>query len=280
MPDGLPAHRAWRTLAGLALLLFAACHPVPLATVPMRTVRYDRPGSDRRCLVVFLHGRDDRPEDFARHGFLARLEERGARCDAVAADTHMGYFVDRSVGRRLEEDVVAPARAAGYREIWLVGISLGGLAALVHEREHPGEVAGMVLIAPYLGEGAPIDEIAAAGGVARWTPPETFAADDFVRPLWVYLKAAYAAPLKAAYATPGARPRTPLYLGLGRSDRFGAAQRLLADLLPPERVTTVPGGHRWGPWEELWRRFLDRGLLPGTTPRDGTVPPLRRGERR
>jgi len=270
MPDRRSSRPA-RSLAGLALL-FAACHPVPPATVPMRTVRWELPGSDRSCLVVLLHGRGDRPEDFARHGFLARLRERGARCDAVAADAHLGYFQDRSVGRRLEEDVVAPARAAGYRQIWMVGISLGGLAALVHEREHPGEVAGMVLLAPYLGEGPAIDEVAAAGGAARWTPPASFAADDFVRPLWAYLK--------AAYATPGPRRPAPLYLGLGRSDRFGAAQRLLAALLPPERVTIVPGGHRWGPWEELWRRFLDRGLLPGTTRRDGTVLPPKRGERR
>ncbi len=262
---------------GACALLAAAlssCHPVPPATVPMRTVRYDLPGSDRRCLVVLLHGRGDRPEDFARHGFLARLRERGARCDAVAPNAHLGYFLDRSLGRRLEEDVVAPARAAGYREIWMVGISLGGLAALVHEREHPGEVAGIVLIAPYLGEGPAIAEIAAAGGAARWTPPATFAADDFVRPLWAYLKSSYASP-------GGGTTAPPLYLGLGKSDRFGAAQRLLADLLPPERVTTVPGGHRWAPWEELWRRFLDRGLLPGTAgrARDGTVPPTR-GERR
>ncbi|HSC21181.1 MAG TPA: hypothetical protein VLC07_05590, partial [Solirubrobacterales bacterium] len=82
MPDGSLARRSSllpRALAGLALLLFfTACHPVPPAVVPMRTVRYELPGSDHACLVVLLHGRGDRPEDFARHGFLARLEERGA----------------------------------------------------------------------------------------------------------------------------------------------------------------------------------------------------------
>ncbi len=263
---------------GLALGL-ASCHPVPPATVPMRLVRYERPGSDRRCLVVLLHGRGDRPEDFARHGFLDRLRERHADCDAVAADSHLGYFADRSIGVRLEEDVVAPAHAAGYREIWLVGISLGGLGALIHESEHPGRVTGMVLIAPYLGEGPPIAEIAAAGGAARWTPPRAIAPDDFVRRLWLFLKAAYAAPRA------GALP--PVYLGLGANDRYRDAQRLLAQLLPPERVTTVPGGHRWGPWEALWRAFLDRGVLPGTTPgtarrsgeADGTVPRARGGRR-
>src|SRR5262249_11683225 len=97
--------------------------------------------------------------------------------------------------------------------------------------------------------------------------------------------------LKATYATPG-RDGPPIYLGYGRSDRYAAAQKLLADLLPPARVTTVPGGHRWAPWEDLWRAFLGRGVLPGTSrataaPKapavvvarvtDGTVPRTRRG---
>jgi pimeloyl-ACP methyl ester carboxylesterase len=225
--------------------------------------------------VVFLHGRGDQPEDFARHGFLDRLRQRRADCDAVAAGSHLGYFADRTIGRRIEEDVVAPAHAAGYREIWLVGISLGALGALIHEREHPGRVAGMVLIAPYLGEGEPIAEIAAAGGAARWTPPPAIPPDDFVRRLWAFLKAAYAAP---------ARPPTPVYLGLGADDRYRDAQRLLARLLPAERVTTVPGGHRWGPWEALWRAFLDRGVLPGLglgsgPGADGRVPRTRGGRR-
>jgi len=115
----------------------------------------------------------------------------------------------------------------------------------------------MVLIAPYLGEGQPIAEIAAAGGVARWTPPPAVAPDDYVRRPWTFLRTAYGAP------APGGRPPTPIYLGLGRDDRYGTAQRLLAELLPPERVTTVPGGHRWGVWETLWRAFLDRDVLPG-----------------
>jgi len=271
------AHGRPPLVAVLALFAIAACRPVPPVTVPMRTVRYERPGSDRRCLVVFLPGRGDRPEDFARHGFVDRLRASGADCDAVGADSHLGYLENRSIGTRLEEDVVAPARAAGYREIWLVGISLGALSALIHESDHPGRVAGIVLIAPYLGEwgeGKPLAEIAAAGGAAHWTPPPPAAppaADDYVRRLWIFLK--------ETYATPG-RAAAPLYLGYGRSDRYAAGQRLLAELLPPERVTTVPGGHRWGPWEALWRAFLARGVLPGTarTPAaDGTVPRTRGG---
>jgi pimeloyl-ACP methyl ester carboxylesterase len=296
MPDRQPPRsaRAHARAAALAVVLArglararASCHPVPPATVPMRLVRYERPGSDRRCLVVLLHGRGDRPEDFARHGFLDRLRERHADCDAIAADSHLGYFADRSIGTRLEEDVVAPAHAAGYREIWLVGISLGGLGALIHESEHPGRVTGMVLIAPYLGDGPPIAEIAAAGGAGRWAPPSPIAPDDFVRRLWLFLKATYAAPRVAGGAGAAGAP-IPIYLGHGRSDRFAPGQRLLGDLLPPERVTTVPGGHRWGPWEALWRAFLDRGVLPGTTPAndgrsgegaDGTVPRTRGGRR-
>jgi pimeloyl-ACP methyl ester carboxylesterase len=47
---------------------------------------------------------------------------------------------------------VLPARSAGYREIWIAGISMGGLGALSYAVKYPGHLDRVLLLAPYLGE--------------------------------------------------------------------------------------------------------------------------------
>jgi hypothetical protein len=46
-------------------------------------------------------------------------------------------------------------------------------------------------------------------------------------------------------------------LGFGREDRFADQCRVLADVLLPERVFTVPGGHDWATWKKLWIKATD-----------------------
>ena len=43
----------------------------------------------------------------------------------------------------MQREIIGPARAFRYREIWLVGVSMGGLGAFFHERMHPGEITGL-----------------------------------------------------------------------------------------------------------------------------------------
>jgi len=133
--------------------LAAGClyRPDP-ATVPMRTLEISGGSAEPRCLVVFLPGRGDTPEHFVRNGFPEDLQRAGSRCAMRAVDSHLGYFFEKTIVDRLREDVIAPARARGFKEIWLVGISLGGFGSLLYEKEHPGEIAGIVAIAPFLGE--------------------------------------------------------------------------------------------------------------------------------
>ena len=50
---------------------------------------------------------------------------------------------------RLKEDVINPAKEKGYTKIWLVGISLGGLGSLLYAMEHPSDIEGMLVLAPY-----------------------------------------------------------------------------------------------------------------------------------
>lgn len=228
---------------GLAL---TACVPLGRPAVPMRTLELAKGGAGR-CLAVLLPGRRSGPEEFAKAGFASAVAARRLALDLVAVDAHLGYYRDRSVVERLHLDVVAPARAAGYDTIWLVGSSLGGIGGLLYLKHYPEDLAGVFVLAPYLGPEEVIDEIAAAGGPARWRPPTRVDDGDVGRELWSWL-----APWLAG------EQKIPLHLGWGTADAFDRANRLLASALPEERVYTHPGGHDWKVWESLWETFLDR----------------------
>jgi len=115
-------------------------------------------------LVVLVHGYG---EHIGRYEHVARwLCEHGAVC--YGAD-HRGHGLS-SGERVLVEDfagivedvhrVVTQARSA-YRSLplVLVGHSMGGLVAARYAQTHPGEVAGLVLSGPVLGEWAVVDRL-------------------------------------------------------------------------------------------------------------------------
>lgn len=227
------------------------CAALRPPTAPLRAVDLLRGAAtgENRCLAVLLPGRWNEPEQFRDSGFAAAVTARKLALDLVAVDAHLGYYRARSIVERLRADVIGPARAAGYETIWIVGPSLGGLGGLLYLRDHPEDLAGAFAIAPYLGEPEVIDEIERAGGPGQWRPPARVADGDVGRELWSWL----------GPWTQG-EPSVPLHLAWGTADGFDRSNRMLADLLPPERVYTDPGGHDWSVWERLWERFLDRTL--------------------
>jgi pimeloyl-ACP methyl ester carboxylesterase len=228
-------------VAGLAL--WTGCARLRPAPVPMRTIALQQ-GSEFPCLLVLLPGRRDRPEDFARYDFAGIAARAGIRADLVAVDAHLGYYYRQTIVDRLREDVIAPARKR-YDRIWLAGISLGGTGSILYTNEHPGDVDGIVLLAPFLGEEPVIDEVAAAGGLRGWKAPESLPPSDFQRRMWSWLARS--------------RGKIPLYLGFGTEDGFARANGLLGDALPSERVFTVDGGHDWKAWQALWEKAAGSG---------------------
>lgn len=214
--------------------------------VPMPLAQHIDQAGRHNTLLVFLPGIEDGAGDFAREGFVAEVRRRGLPVDMVSVDAHFGYYMSRTLVKRLRADVIDPARRRGYDHIWLVGISLGGLGSLLYSREFPEDVQGVIALAPYLGDDPLIDEITQAGGPARWQPsPGT---GDFRAQLWGYLRGYEEAPARM--------PR--LILAYGAQDRYAAGHDLLAGLLPPTRVIKQPGGHYWETWQKLWRAALDR----------------------
>ena len=93
-----------------------------------------RPDLPRRAkiLLVFLPGRGTTGQDFDRQGFLAALPP-DAPVDSITVDLTYPYYERRIMVERLHQDVIAPALASGYRRIWLVGCSMGGLGAIAYD---------------------------------------------------------------------------------------------------------------------------------------------------
>ena len=196
-------------------------------------------------LVILLPGAYDTPADFSAHGFDTLATAAGI--DLRTHPTDLNAVVDGSLVHALHAEVVQPARAAGHARILLGGISIGGLTAMTYADSYPGSVDGLVLLAPYPGNRSITGAIAAAGGLAGWTPGALPAADGELRG-WRALQA-------LARRSPAA-----IRLGYGEQDRFAGAHAMMAAALPPAQVHTAPGGHDWPTWRALWQAMLAAGL--------------------
>jgi enterochelin esterase-like enzyme len=184
------------------------------------------------------------PSDFVSHGFVQAVRERSLDVDLVFAEFQLQQLIDRSVFGQLREEIILPARSLGCA-VWMGGISLGGYVALCCAEQHPGELAGLCLFAPYLGSHLITGEIERAGALEDWRPE--LAENDDERRLWRFIDTLRGGTLA-------------VHLGLGREDRFARRHRLMAAALPPASVDIVSGGHDWPTWRGLWARFLDARL--------------------
>jgi pimeloyl-ACP methyl ester carboxylesterase len=231
------------TVARLAMLS-PRFDPILKTNAPLMRIAY--PGEEESTtLIVLLPGIGDLAEDFERRGFIAEMRRHGISADALAIDAHYGYYASRAIHERLTQDVIASAREAGYEHIWLAGISLGGFGAASYAARNAENIAGLLLLAPYLGGAELVREITAAGGAGNWQPG-TVNEDDFQRGLWAWFK----------QNLDDAAAGLPVYLGYGERDMFESAHALLAELLPDRQVHVIPGGHDWQTWKKLWQLHL------------------------
>jgi hypothetical protein len=199
-------------------------------------------------LLILMPGAGNRHTSFEDHGFMQSASEAQFNADILTVDTSYEQFSDLSIEKRLHKEVVLPARALGYEQIWMGGISLGGLGTMVYARKNPQMLAGLVLIAPYLGNKGTLAEISRAGGLDHWNPNVTDDHDE--RHVWKMIK-----------NYPQSEPQLPLFLLYGTEDRFVHFHRLLATCLKPEAVKTISGGHDWPVWQALWQHFINDGPL-------------------
>lgn len=244
------------SLAGLlvwAVLGLSSCLSLGGSGSTMNWLSYPLdPGKRQETLVVFLPGINNSPTVFANAGLVADTQELWP-VDVIVADASLKFYMDRTVIDRLERDVLAPARDAGYRQIWLAGTSMGGFGALLYAQEHPTAISGVVLIAPFLGDNSTAREIKAAGGLARWNYQQGSGSDEQdrkVREIWFWLQ--------------GQIPQgsLPIFMGYGLKDRFRFDHAELAAAMPEGRSLPIPGGHDWPTWRAIWRQMVP--LVRGT----------------
>jgi pimeloyl-ACP methyl ester carboxylesterase len=245
---GFPMGPLGRALLLLGLSATTAClFPAP---TPMRSVTYALPREKARCLVLFLPGAGDSAEEFEKNGFVAELRRRPLSVDMVAANATMGYYFKGLMVERVSADVMEPALARGYEQVWVIGASMGGLGTFMLAHERPAQVHGVLALAPYLGDRALTDEIRAAGGLEKWKAPERAPAlieATYQREIWRWLRA----------VALGQEKGPDIYLGWGTSDKLGKDDVLLGAVLPKDHVSTVEGGHDWPQWRAVLQRFLD-----------------------
>ncbi|MCM2282336.1 MAG: hypothetical protein NDI61_10890 [Bdellovibrionaceae bacterium] len=202
-------------------------------------------------LFVLLPGIQDRHLDFEMSGFVRSVREQRVLADLLAVDAHVGYYARQTILHRLRNDILLPARQAGYKNIWLVGTSLGGLGSALYASQYENDVDGVLLLAPFLGESALIREIERAGGPGKWRASRTREEADarlYRAELWDWLDKYFQNPERRPY----------LYLGFGNRDRFAYAHGYLAAALSKDRVLLTSGAHDWPTWHRIWSEFLER----------------------
>lgn len=200
-------------------------------------------GTRQRCLLVMMPGMLNLADVYLERGFIEDALAASRRCDILSLDAHWGYYRTRTLAERIGEDILALAELRGYREIWLVGSSMGGMGALQVAQAHPDRVDGVVLFAPYFGDTRLLRSIARAGGLEAWNDAEAAGPEAA---LWRWLR---------GYAT-DADGMPPLYLGIGDEDGTRIGFDLLAAQVSSTHSGTAAGGHAWATWRVLWRRLL------------------------
>ena len=231
-----------------SFLLLAAILPLPgcigmapPTEIPIPGIASASARPPAKSLVIMLPGGGDRAGTFVSEGFPDAGRRLGF--DTIAVDAHFGYYRKRSLLPRLHEDIVLPARDAGYENVWLLGISMGGFGSLLYAAEHPEQVDGVILLAPFLGDRSSIDEITAAGGLGKWTGTGS-GLEEYEIAIWSWIRDATLGTAK-----------TPLILGYGLSDSMADSYALLTAVLEPSRVYTREGGHKWTTWGPLWEQI-------------------------
>lgn len=199
-------------------------------------------------LIILLPGAYQLPEDFIAQGFVSALQARDLPIDLIMAELSFSHIADRTVLTEIHNDLIQPAMTAGYKNIWLAGISIGGYVAIAYANRYATPLAGLLLLSPYPGNRGTTGEIISAGGVSAWKP--TFIAEDDTEfSNWNWLK------------THADSTDIEVHLSYGTEDRFADGHQLMAQILPDSRVDRITGAHTWPVWQQLWCNFLDRRFI-------------------
>jgi hypothetical protein len=200
----------------------------------------------KRSLVVLLPTMGGEGSHYETQGFLDEVWERGFEASMEVVDVKPSLYLGSRVVELLKTEVIEPAKTEGFEEFYLVGISLGGHGVLLYATEYPEDVDGIVILAPFISGDRASDAIDQAGGLEDWEDCP-FLAWTHACNLWKSLKVYVSDP----------RNQKKVVLGFGTEDIFIDQCRILSEVLLPEQVFTVSGGHDWETWKKLFIKTAD-----------------------
>lgn len=241
------AHIVTNVAIAVLLILLNGCFHMKLDTREYRFDSMER----QKTLAIFLPGRGGSMMDLEQEGILDIIRKRKIPIDIISVDAGLWFYISRSLLQHLETDVMPMVREGQYRNIWLIGNSMGGIGSLLYAREHETNIKGIILVGPFLGDEPIIEEIRGAGGLLRWTPQDALS-ENYQRDIWIYLKA-------CAQDQAGVYPQ--LFLLAGKDDRFHESHQILATALKDKHVFWAEGGHDWSAWRSAFRNFVEQAPL-------------------
>lgn len=212
-------------------------------------LEYPSPQADAdRILLIMLPGAGMRANEFAAHEMISALQYQAAAVDIVVLELDLGLYLEKNrVADVLHEQAILPALTQGYQRIWLLGISLGGMGALLYASVYSTYIEGLFLLAPFMGTRRTMAALTNAGGFDFALRDVTMTTAEQSVLEWI-----------ASYLAKETGANLKLYLGYARQDRFSSGQKLLAGCLPADDVSVQNGDHDWPTWKTLWHDLLSR----------------------
>ena len=104
------AKRVLIVLLGIMLGFLSGCmlptnKPLSILSYPSSTI-VEEGVEDSRELIVLLRGRRGSNRNFEKYNWIELIHSRFPNADILAPDTHLGYYMARSVSDRLHEDII------------------------------------------------------------------------------------------------------------------------------------------------------------------------------
>lgn len=242
-----------RGLMMIPLALLVGCAARGDLTKPIPTQFVAAPQKAQR-VVVMLPGRGDDLEGLLKRGTAQIIQQEWPDADVVLVGLTMPFYTNGVAARRLHDEVMVPLKGRRYQQIWLAGISLGGMGTLLYDHDYPGEVDGMLLLSPYLGKGDVQREIRDAGGIAAWKPgpQEPIGPKTFTREMWRSIQ---------QWSTTPSR-RNSVWLAYGDKESLRDPIEMMSPQLPSEHVLMLPGKHDWTLWNPAMHALLRAARTP------------------
>lgn len=231
----------------LLILICTSCSFYLDTEKPVELV-WDQSGEKVDSLVIFLPGLLDTAKTFKEEHFFSSARKAGVKADMVAAGIHLRHLIKKVMIERVEKDIFQHIQDRGYKNIWFVGMSLGGLNSLLFYQKHAKNICGVILLAPYLADESLAKELNGAGNIESWKSKQTETTKvvkQNLRFIWEWLQQQA---LK--------NNLDQIYLGYGKSDKYQESISILHNMLDEENVVVIEGKHDWKTAHKIWQQQL------------------------